>query len=62
MDTETRILTISISSSMELELGIAKRVCYREDTQNEMFKDLIVRGLASLDTEKNSRKKYIKSL
>ncbi len=56
MDTEIKKLTISISSSMELELDVAKRECYREGTQNDMMKDLIARGLASLNVGKGQRK------
>lgn len=56
MDTEIKKLTISISSNMELELNVAKRECYRESTQNDMMKDLIARGLASLSVGKGQRK------
>ncbi len=46
MDAEIRKLTIFISSSMGLELDVARKECYREGTQNDMIRDLIVRGLA----------------
>lgn len=52
MDTKIRKLTISISSSMELELDMAKRGRYRESTRNDMIKDLIVRGLVSFNAGK----------
>ena len=48
MDAKIKKLTIYISSSMGLELDVAKKECYREGTQNDMIRDLIVRGLASL--------------
>ncbi len=50
MNTGIKELTISISSSMELELDAARRERYREGTRNEMIADLIARGLASLRT------------
>lgn len=56
MDTEIKKLTISISSNMELELDTVKRECYRESTQNDMMKDLIARGLASLSVGKGQKK------
>ena len=58
MDTEIKKLTISISSSMELELDVVRRECYCEGTQNDMIKDLIARGLASLSVGKGQRKAY----
>lgn len=57
MDAKIKKLTISISSSMGLELDVAKKVCYREGTQNDMIRDLIVRGLASLGVRTEQTKK-----
>ncbi len=57
MDTELKRLTISISPCMELELDVAKREYYRGDTQNDMIKDLIVRGLSSLNAGKEQIRK-----
>ena len=59
MDAEIKKLTISISSSMGLELDVAKKECYREGTQNDMIRDLIARGLASLSVGKEQAKKRI---
>ncbi len=52
MDTEIKKLTVFIPSSMELELDMAKQECYREGTRNDMIKDLIARGLVSLNVGK----------
>lgn len=57
MDTEVRKLTISISSGMELELDVARRECYSEGTLNDMIKDLIARGLDSLNVGKEPPRK-----
>ncbi len=57
MNTEVKKLTISISSSMESELDVAKRECYRESTQNDMIRDLIARGLTSLSVGKEQQRK-----
>lgn len=57
MDAKIKKLTIYISSSMGLELDVAKKECYREGTQNDMIRDLIVRGLASLGVRTEQTKK-----
>lgn len=51
MDTDLRRFTISITPSMEVDLRMVKKECYCQDTQNDMICDLIVRGLASLQSE-----------
>lgn len=51
MDTDLRRFTISITPSMEVDLRMVKKECYCLDTQNDMICDLIVRGLASLQSE-----------
>lgn len=43
--------TISVTPSLEVELKLVKKEFYCKDTQNEMIRDLIVRGLASLQLE-----------
>lgn len=52
MATDMRRFTISVTQSMNKELDKAKREIYYKDTQNNMIRDLIVRGLQSLKTEK----------
>ena len=51
MDTDLRRFTISITPSMEVDLRMVKKERYCQDTQNDMFRDLIIRGLASLQSE-----------
>lgn len=51
MAADLRRFTISISPSMEVDLGMVKKERYCQDTQNDMIRDLIVRGLASLQSE-----------
>lgn len=46
-----RRFTISVTPSLAVELKLVKKECYCKDTQNEMIRDLIVRGLASLQSE-----------
>ena len=46
-----RRITISITPSMEVELRQMKKERYCKDTQNNMIRDLIIRGLASLQCE-----------
>lgn len=57
MEAKIKKLTISISASMGLELDVAKKECYREGTQNDMIRDLIVRGLVSLYIGKEQTEK-----
>ena len=46
-----RRITVSITPSMEIELRQMKKERYCKDTQNNMIRDLIIRGLASLQSE-----------
>lgn len=43
--------SISVTPSLAVELKLTKQEYYCKDTQNEMIRDLIVRGLASLQSE-----------
>ena len=51
MATDLRRYKISITPSMEIDLGMVKKEWYCQETQNDMFRDLIIRGLASLESE-----------
>lgn len=57
MATKMRRFTISVTSNMDMELDKAKRETYYKDTQNEMIRDLIMRGLHDLKAE-NERKHF----
>ena len=50
MPIEKKRFTISVTPSMELALDAAKRRCYPKGTQTEMLRDLIARGLATLES------------
>lgn len=50
MAANIKRFTISITPSMEMDLKLVKKECYCKDTQNDMLRDLIVRGLASLQS------------
>jgi len=52
MATDLRRFTISITPSMEVDLDKAKKERYYKDTQNEMIRDLIIRGLGTLNLER----------
>lgn len=52
MATDLRRFTISITPSMEVDLDKAKKERYYKDTQNEMIIDLIIRGLRTLNLER----------
>lgn len=52
MATDLRRFTISITPSMEVDLDKAKKERYYKDTQNEMIRDLIIRGLRTLNLER----------
>lgn len=56
MATDMRRFTISVTSSMDIELNKAKKETYYKDTQNEMIRDLIMRGLQNLEAEKAVKK------
>lgn len=49
--TELKRFTISITPSMEVELNLVKKERYYKNTQSYMIRDLISRGLASLQSE-----------
>ena len=49
MATGLRRFTISVTPAMEIELGRARKERYYKVTQNEMIRDLIIRGLESLN-------------
>ncbi len=51
MATDLKRFTISVTPSMEAELDSAKKERYYRGTQNDMIRDLINRGLASLKEE-----------
>lgn len=55
MATDMRRFTISITHNIDMELDKAKREIYYKDTQNEMIRDLIIRGLQNLETEKAAK-------
>ena len=51
MATDLKRFTISITRSMETDLDAAKKELYYKNTQNDMIRDLIIRGLAALKAE-----------
>lgn len=51
MATSLKRFTISVTPKMESDLDVAKRKLYYKDNQNAMIRDLICRGLASLEEE-----------
>lgn len=51
MATELKRFTISITPKMEADLDLAKQRRYYRNTQNDMIRDLIIRGLAALNAE-----------
>lgn len=55
MTTNINKITISISSSIKFELDRAKKEYYQNETQNDMIKDLIFRGLTSFNAEKEQK-------
>lgn len=57
MATNLKRFTISVTPSMEISLDKAKQERYYKDTQNDMIRDLIVRGLASLMLEQENKGK-----
>lgn len=56
MATDMRRFTISITPSLDMELDEAKKETYYKDTQNDMIRDLIMRGLRDLKQEKAVKK------
>lgn len=53
--TMTRRFTISITEEMEQDLDWAKKEVYYKTSQNAMLRDLIARGIASLEAEHPQR-------
>lgn len=51
MAKNLRRITISITPDMEEDLGRVKSERYCQYTRNAMIRDLIIRGLASLQSE-----------
>ncbi len=51
--------TISVTSGMEAELDSVKKEYYDRETQNDMLRDLISRGLDSLKDETHKTKKQL---
>ena len=56
MATALKRFTISVTPSMESSLDKAKQAFYYKNTQNEMIRDLIIRGLETLDTKEKVEK------
>lgn len=56
MATNMRRFTVSITPSMDMELDEAKKENYYKNTQSDMIRDLIMRGLQDLKTEKEAKK------
>lgn len=56
MATDLKRFTNSITPKMEADLDSAKQRRYYRDTQNDMIKDLIVRGLAALEDEEAAKR------
>ena len=61
MATEIKRFTISITPEMEADLDSLKQRLYYCDTRNTMIRDLIIRGLASLETEEAAKGKKRKA-
>ncbi|MDE6957418.1 MAG: hypothetical protein K2O96_04875 [Lachnospiraceae bacterium] len=57
MATDLKRFTISITPKMEAELDSAKQKRYYRGTQNDMIRDLITRGLATLKAEEAAKGK-----
>lgn len=47
MEADIKKFTISVTPCMEAELNSAKKERYNSETQNDMIRDLINRGLSS---------------
>ena len=55
MSTELKRFTISITPEIEAKLDSLKQRLYYRNTRNTMIRDLIVRGLASLEAEEEAK-------
>ncbi len=53
MATKLKRFTISIPLKMERALDSVKQRCYYRNTQNDMIRDLIMRGLAALEADED---------
>lgn len=51
MATDLKRFSISITPAMEQDLDMVKKERYYKDTQSEMIRDLIARGLNTLKAE-----------
>ncbi len=51
MDADLRTFTISVTPGMEAKMDLVKKERYYKETQNDMIRDLIRRGLDSLKNE-----------
>lgn len=60
MATDLKRFTISITDEMELDLNAEKKETYYAETQSEMMRDLIARGLVALREEKAAKEKLRK--
>lgn len=54
MATNMRRFTISVPDDVDRELDALKKELYYRNTQTEMIRDLIIRGLKDLKAEKCS--------
>lgn len=55
MTTDLKRFTISLTDDMAAALHAKKKETYYANTQSEMIRDLIRRGLAALETEKAAK-------
>lgn len=53
MATDLKRFTVSITPMMETSLDNAKREIYYKDTQSDMIRDLIIRGLTTLKQDQS---------
>lgn len=59
MATDMRRFTISIPDDMDNKLDRVKQEIYYKNTQTEMVRDLIARGLQDLETEQAERRNKV---
>ena len=57
MATDLKRFTISITDELEMDLNEEKKETYYAETQSEMVRDLIARGLVALRAEKAVKEK-----
>lgn len=55
MATNLKRFTISITPKMEEDLDLIKQKIYYRETRNAMIRDLIIRGLTSLENEEKEK-------